>query len=621
MKTRNIALVLTAIAAVSSQAQIKETWSLFNYDANFAATPQDTAVSPDGSTYVVSRILAPNQLPRLRLTKYNGLGTIVWSVAMPEKTEDSYPNRIAVDSQGQVLLAYNYYSQNSLLDYKVSKIDAGTGSVLWSSAVNGPSYDQFTDLEIDAQDNVVMLGSKYVGQETRATLRKMTPAGAMMFEHVDNSPFATSGYDLAVAGNGLIYYTGSWSKGSLAYQITPNGTAKYLGFWENYKVMPGFTMVAPASITANRNGRALVSEESVTKNGVLNMRMVGPDGNLQFMEEVTLGQYIAYGTRPVFDGNGKVVVTNGAPRSNNGYAMEVFWLTPGSSSFTSRVSTVVEPAAAGNQVVPTRLYTDVFGQAYVSGLEQGTAKQARCWAFDENVAGPLWFRSELIGQQATYSVPGAVGRWGQVAFVSTIDPNYNVESANGIKQLGLRNVTINGNAFTGGRTITGTVNFYSSTTTNRNVALLSNTPYAKIAQSVDLASGATQAAISIELKPTSIRRAVRIEATHNGLVRSAVFYVDPPAPAFLNVFPTTVKGGLQVNASTRLNGIAPTGGMTVNLMSNNAAATMPSSVMVAENTDLKSFKVNTSTVAAPTVVTLSASASSVTKTATLTVTP
>ena len=88
----------------------------------------------------------------------------------------------------------------------------------------------------------------------------------------------------------------------------------------------------------------------------------------------------------------------------------------------------------------------------------------------------------------------------------------------------------------------------------------------------------------------------------------------------LTLNPTTVVGGTQSSTGTvTLSGPAPASGAQVLLFSNNSAASLPSSVIVAAGATNATFPVSTSAVTASTAVIISASYGGVTLTASLTV--
>jgi hypothetical protein len=90
----------------------------------------------------------------------------------------------------------------------------------------------------------------------------------------------------------------------------------------------------------------------------------------------------------------------------------------------------------------------------------------------------------------------------------------------------------------------------------------------------------------------------------------------------LTLNPRTVVGGAQSSTGTvTLSGPAPSAGAQVTLVSDNGAASVSSSVTVPAGAPSATFPVNTTAVAAPIAITISASYGGVSKSATLTVTP
>src|SRR6267142_3354546 len=99
---------------------------------------------------------------------------------------------------------------------------------------------------------------------------------------------------------------------------------------------------------------------------------------------------------------------------------------------------------------------------------------------------------------------------------------------------------------------------------------------------------------------------------------------DPPTISLssLSLNPTSITGGNSSTGTVTLSGPAPAGGAQVALSSSNAAAaSVPSSVTVAAGATSAIFTVSTTAVASQTAVTISATYSGVTKSASLTVKP
>jgi hypothetical protein len=95
-----------------------------------------------------------------------------------------------------------------------------------------------------------------------------------------------------------------------------------------------------------------------------------------------------------------------------------------------------------------------------------------------------------------------------------------------------------------------------------------------------------------------------------------------PSASSVTLNPTAVTGGSQSSTGTvTLSGPAPAPGAQVTLSSNNAAASVPSSVTISAGSTSGSFTISTSPVASSTVATIFASYDGVTPSASLSVTP
>jgi len=116
---------------------------------------------------------------------------------------------------------------------------------------------------------------------------------------------------------------------------------------------------------------------------------------------------------------------------------------------------------------------------------------------------------------------------------------------------------------------------------------------------------------------------VTISASYNGVNKTANLTVNPVALLSLTLSPTSVVGGASTTLNkVTLNGVAPAGGVVVNLSSGDPRVTTPASVSVAAGATVSPyFTIKTSTVAAQIIVTISASYNGLTKTANLTVNP
>jgi hypothetical protein len=164
-------------------------------------------------------------------------------------------------------------------------------------------------------------------------------------------------------------------------------------------------------------------------------------------------------------------------------------------------------------------------------------------------------------------------------------------------------VTLNGPAPAGGATIT----------------LSSDNASATVPASVTVAAGATTATFSVNTTAVATATTANISAAYNG-TQSASLTINPPAMVSVALNPTSVTGSNTSTGTVTLNGPAPAGGATVVLSSDNAAATVPTSVTVAGGATTATFTVNTTAVASATVVTIGGAYNG-TQTASLTINP
>jgi hypothetical protein len=95
----------------------------------------------------------------------------------------------------------------------------------------------------------------------------------------------------------------------------------------------------------------------------------------------------------------------------------------------------------------------------------------------------------------------------------------------------------------------------------------------------------------------------------------------PPALYSMMLSPGSVSSGASSTGTVTLNQLAPSGGASVSLSSNSAAATVPASVTVTAGEASATFTVTTGSVTTSTPVTITGSYGGASKTATLTVTP
>jgi hypothetical protein len=148
-------------------------------------------------------------------------------------------------------------------------------------------------------------------------------------------------------------------------------------------------------------------------------------------------------------------------------------------------------------------------------------------------------------------------------------------------------------------------------------------------QNVMVAEGDTSASFTVSTGATTLTNFTRpaildIQAAFGDTTQTALLAVAPPLSlTSLSVAPGNVTGATNVTGTVILSGPAPAGGALVMLSSNNAAASVPASVLVSAGATSASFNVQTNTVTTFVTVTLTATYGTIpsTQTARLTVAP
>ncbi|MGC9949296.1 MAG: FG-GAP-like repeat-containing protein [Bryobacteraceae bacterium] len=158
------------------------------------------------------------------------------------------------------------------------------------------------------------------------------------------------------------------------------------------------------------------------------------------------------------------------------------------------------------------------------------------------------------------------------------------------------------------------------------IALSSSNPaVASVQANVQVAAGATTSA-NFPITTTAVATGTRvtITASYQGVTQQAQIMVNVATPLAVQLSQTSVKGGATVPAnSVKMDGPAPSGGLTVSLTSSNpAVAAVPATVTVSPGLKIsQTFAIATAAVKSSTAVTISASYHGITQSATLIVTP
>jgi RHS repeat-associated protein len=189
---------------------------------------------------------------------------------------------------------------------------------------------------------------------------------------------------------------------------------------------------------------------------------------------------------------------------------------------------------------------------------------------------------------------------------------------------GLVSVSLNPTSVTGGSPLTGTVGTKLAPV-GFVVYLSSDSASAVVPTSVTVTYAqdfSTQSFTVTTTPVTSVTNAT-ITATASGVAKSAVLTINPAAAALSSVSldPPSVTGGSPSTGTVTLTRAAGANGFVVNLSSNDASATVPSYLVIAQGAMTGTFTVTTTEVPSVTTATITASAAGVIQTAPLTVNP
>ena len=127
--------------------------------------------------------------------------------------------------------------------------------------------------------------------------------------------------------------------------------------------------------------------------------------------------------------------------------------------------------------------------------------------------------------------------------------------------------------------------------------------------------------VSFVVKTVSVdaQAVATVTASLNSVNVSASLTINPPVVTSLVLNPTSVVGGGVSTGTVTLGTVAPIGGVSVILSSNNGNATVPTSVAVPAGKNSAKFTILTVVVSAQVTATISATLGTTIKTANLTV--
>ncbi len=175
--------------------------------------------------------------------------------------------------------------------------------------------------------------------------------------------------------------------------------------------------------------------------------------------------------------------------------------------------------------------------------------------------------------------------------------------------------TLSRNTVIGGLSVTLQVQLSRPTpSADLPLTLFSNAVELPVPASVPLPLGATSADVPINTLGVTATKAATVNVRYAGFIAQRSVTLLPPILATLSVTPIQVTGGSQMQGAVAVVGAAPAGGWSINLSSNQPAATVPASVTIPAAGTSALFSIATSPVGANTGVVITASRNGISRT-------
>ena len=182
--------------------------------------------------------------------------------------------------------------------------------------------------------------------------------------------------------------------------------------------------------------------------------------------------------------------------------------------------------------------------------------------------------------------------------------------------------TVSPSEVLGGTSVTGTLTINTAAPNGGFVVSLSaDSAQAAVPATVTIPAGQTSTTFSFGTTGSANSVTANLAATASGISLTATLIINPSSVVSVSIDPNAIVGGNYALGTVTLNGPAPTGGLDVNLSSDNAAVTVPQHVEVPAGQTSGIFSVASSPVSATITATVTANYNGVSVTAGVSVSP
>lgn len=521
-----------------------------------------------------------------------------------------------------------------------------------SSVANLGVVTRIKDIVMDASDNAYAV----TGDGGDAQLTKCSNAAGVVYQ----TAFTTGNYANEVAET---------------IAIDPVANRAYLLGYGTWHLAPfdfdAVLWVANLSTGAQINitaalGSALDDENGallvVPGNGVIVSGRTPSNSTTSFRRYSTGGSFVwerevadspgGYGRAQAYDADGNVLGLT--PTSGETIRLSRINVANG-----DLLSTLTFPCGTGD--VPLEIFTDAAGAAYVNYFDDAGAHLARVQRADMSLSSNLMTGGYPVTLQITAAAAAATDEtWtlsSSNASVATVPASTTITAGNSTATASVTtlpvaantNVSINaryggmilqrtltvlapqlvsigaspnsligGNNFSLALTLTG-----QAPTGGRTITLSSSKPaVVALPATYTIPAGIGGVGISTATFAVNTNQGVVLTATLGTVTKTVFMAVNAPSLTNLTVSPATVQGGTNSGLVLSINGIAPTGGFAITLISGAPGIVLlPGTASVAAGLTTRSLNFATTAVTSTVNVTLFATRAGIYRTATLTVTP
>lgn len=293
----------------------------------------------------------------------------------------------------------------------------------------------------------------------------------------------------------------------------------------------------------------------------------------------------------------------------------------GSSTLTA-IETVTPPSLVGITVNPSSVSggNSSAGTVGLNGPAPKGGVTVKLTSSDKSVIVPATVLISAGNQTGNF-----VAKTTAVATVKTVTltASFNgvsVTTTLTVNPPELTNLTLNPTSVVGGTNSTGTVSISGpAPSTGIVVKLSSNIGAATVPASIIIPSGKVSATFIVKTLAVGSNTQATISASLNGSSLTATLTIKAPVLSTITVSPSTVTGGKTATGTVTISSPAPLGGLSIQIGSDQQAASVPGSVTIPSGKASVTFTVRTVKVSTKTVANISGSLNGVTKSTKLTI--